>query len=1123
MAEYNQIAVIERGRVENIETEGNIFSFETIRFGSADLTEAVIDDLLVLVNNVDASSLHNHDSSYFTKLELESTQENSSGSTKIGTDSAYNWQAIDFNGDYNLDVALRSIDSFLGQTSTKFSDANFAVFDDSDPTKEVRFDNTNVPAVTGITLTMPSDDLDLSTLATEEYVDNGVSLALSGLSPKSSVRLVSTPLDINPRQAEAILLFAVNALGSDIDEGYLEVYDVPSNHAGDFDEYYMFYFDTTGSAPAPSVADAPISAHRVTINPSDDYIELTEKLKNAINSAIPTLVTALDNNDDPDVAIGGIRILYNNEESVRVMEADAIAEDFIEIEYPEQEIDTVQGLIGFEGISSSFDATLNELTIENIQVNSTLEAPNFDSRSFSGGDRVLIIDDNGVVDPEYQGIWQVANTITEASFPYRTVATFVRPDDADGLSGSPPQLDLDQIKPGTYCFVFDGENEGQKAYIQIGEGPIQVNVTPQEWTVYRAESPVTGSDFIFIDTFGQINLQPLQTNALIVGAPDGLPVRVFTNGAGSDILAAQTGITIKDDRITDSMIMSGQTLDTAITFFNGTSISAAQANNLIDGTNADSLHIHDTTNITEGANLYFTEARVRNTPLDGLNVSLTGDIQATDTVIQAFGKLQNTASSIDNDKASRSLSNLLPTAINQSLIPEDDNTVDLGSSSLKFKDGYFAGKLTVDGGIDPIYLQITGLSSDSSVPNNSLWVLDNTEKTLRYKDGQGVSDDIVMKAVSQVLENKTLDFSSTGNNTITISTDEVTEGANLYYTDQRFDDRLATKDTDDLAEGSNLYYTDQRFDDRLATKDTSDLTEGSNLYHTSQRVDDRIALQKAEPNGLATLDSNGVIPSNQIPSIAITNVSVVADITERDNLTPEVGDVAKVLDGDGSGNLRVFMYDGSEWKLLKSDDAVDTVNGQTGTVLLTTTNINEGTNLYYTDTRARDAVSAAGDLSYNSSTGQFSVTTYKTADFDIDFSTKDTDDLTESATRKFLLTSAQDIEGTKTFKDNVVLESTVINDVKNIAATDINWSLGSIYQRSVSSNTTFTFSSSVSGQTIIVKIENTDSLPVTVNFPSSVQWSNDTPIDSIDGESSNIYTFINIGGDIYASTIENLR
>jgi hypothetical protein len=42
--------------------------------------------------------------------------------------------------------------------------------------------------------------------------------------------------------------------------------------------------------------------------------------------------------------------------------------------------------------------------------------------------------------------------------------------------------------------------------------------------------------------------------------------------------------------------------------------------------------------------------------------------------------------------------------------------------------------------------------------------------------------------------------------------------------------------TSNLVEGSNLYYTDARFDNRLATKSTTNLGEGTNLYYTNARV-----------------------------------------------------------------------------------------------------------------------------------------------------------------------------------------------------------------------------------------------------------------------------------------------
>lgn len=67
-----------------------------------------------------------------------------------------------------------------------------------------------------------------------------------------------------------------------------------------------------------------------------------------------------------------------------------------------------------------------------------------------------------------------------------------------------------------------------------------------------------------------------------------------------------------------------------------------------------------------------------------------------------------------------------------------------------------------------------------------------------------------------------------------------------------------------------------------------------------------------------------------------------------------------------------------------------------------TDDLSEGSsNQYFSDTRARNALSASGDLSYDSSSGDFSVTTYKSSDFDSDFSSKSTDDLSEGSNQYF--------------------------------------------------------------------------------------------------------------------------
>jgi Cu/Ag efflux protein CusF len=69
---------------------------------------------------------------------------------------------------------------------------------------------------------------------------------------------------------------------------------------------------------------------------------------------------------------------------------------------------------------------------------------------------------------------------------------------------------------------------------------------------------------------------------------------------------------------------------------------------------------------------------------------------------------------------------------------------------------------------------------------------------------------------------------------VVLDTDDIDEGvANLYYTDTRFDDRLATKSTDDLTEGANLYYTDARVDALLIAED---VTKQGNTFNGAEQL-----------------------------------------------------------------------------------------------------------------------------------------------------------------------------------------------------------------------------------------------------------------------------------------------
>lgn len=136
-------------------------------------------------------------------------------------------------------------------------------------------------------------------------------------------------------------------------------------------------------------------------------------------------------------------------------------------------------------------------------------------------------------------------------------------------------------------------------------------------------------------------------------------------------------------------------------------------------------------------------------------------------------------------------------------------------------------------------------------------------------------------------------------------------------------------------------------------------------------------------NGVATLDGSGKVPIGQIPDAVIGALNYQGTwnaTTNSPTLTSSVGTKGfyYVVSVAGSTNLNGVtdwqvgdwaVYNGSAWQKVDNTDGVTSVNGFTGAVTLTTTNIAEGTNEYFTTARARASVSAGTGISYDSSTG----------------------------------------------------------------------------------------------------------------------------------------------------------
>jgi hypothetical protein len=128
--------------------------------------------------------------------------------------------------------------------------------------------------------------------------------------------------------------------------------------------------------------------------------------------------------------------------------------------------------------------------------------------------------------------------------------------------------------------------------------------------------------------------------------------------------------------------------------------------------------------------------------------------------------------------------------------------------------------------------------------------------------------------------------------------------------------------------------------------------------------------EKGAANGVATLDGGGKVPVSQLPNSIMEYQGVYNATTNSPVLvdgTGNTGDVYRVTVAGtrdfGSGDVVLevgdyVIYNGTIWEKADTTDAVASVNGQTGNVVLTTSDITEGSNQYFTQARARAAAVA---------------------------------------------------------------------------------------------------------------------------------------------------------------------
>ena len=197
-------------------------------------------------------------------------------------------------------------------------------------------------------------------------------------------------------------------------------------------------------------------------------------------------------------------------------------------------------------------------------------------------------------------------------------------------------------------------------------------------------------------------------------------------------------------------------------------------------------------------------------------------------------------------------------------------------------------------------------------------------------------------------------------------TDGISEGINnLYFTNARAQGAISV-------EGAGLSYSGGAIS---LTADTDDIAEGANLYFTDARA--RGALSVASVTGpdiqLLSKDANGVlsVPLSGVFTQLSAGQGLSWDGGGQFSLDANTDDIQQLV-----GATNKFYADSLVDAHLSGGTAIDYSAGVISFVG-DTDDVAEGTNLYFTNTRARGAIAAdpatGNMLTYSSSTGEMLV------------------------------------------------------------------------------------------------------------------------------------------------------
>lgn len=170
------------------------------------------------------------------------------------------------------------------------------------------------------------------------------------------------------------------------------------------------------------------------------------------------------------------------------------------------------------------------------------------------------------------------------------------------------------------------------------------------------------------------------------------------------------------------------------------------------------------------------------------------------------------------------------------------------------------------------------------------------------------------------------------------------------------------------ASGADVTDTQQTINDNIAniatntsnisTNTTNIGTNATNISTNASDIDD-IENDYGQPNGLATLDGGGKVPVSQLPETLLEYLGTWDASTNTPALSDGTGSAGNVYLVDvagtqdlGSGNITFAVGDwaihnGTIWQKSLNSNAVTSVNGFTGIVVLDADNIDESTSRFW--------------------------------------------------------------------------------------------------------------------------------------------------------------------------------